>query len=82
MPSNGSKVLIRKMYSTLVRSASHPKKADPMPPSPNDNPKNMPATMPTLPGMSSVAYTRMAENAEEMTRPMITESIIVRGKLE
>ena len=35
-------------------------------------PKNTPAIMPTLSGIRSVAQTSMAENADEMTRPMMT----------
>lgn len=55
MPSRGSRVLTRKINSMLVRSASHPKKAEPRPPSPNISPKKTPAIMPTLPGIRSVA---------------------------
>ena len=54
-PSSGSSELMRKMYSMLVRSASHPKKAEPMPPRPNISPKNTPQTSPTLSGNRSVA---------------------------
>ena len=39
----------------LVRSASQPKKAEPMPPSPNISPKKTPEIIPTLSGLSSVA---------------------------
>ena len=36
-------------------SASQPKKAEPRPPRPNISPKKIPATIPTLPGIRSVA---------------------------
>ena len=37
--------------------------------------------MPTLSGFNSVAYTNMAENADEITSPIIMASIMVRVKL-
>ena len=64
----------------LVLSASHPKKADPIPPSPKFSPKNSPAIMPTLSGFNSVAYTSMAENADEITSPIMTASRMVSMK--
>ena len=64
----------------LVLSASHPKKAEPIPPNPKFKPKNKPAIIPTLFGFNSVAYTNIAENADEITNPIITASIIVRVK--
>ena len=42
IPNNGNNVLILKTNSILVSSANQPKKADPIPPSPNINPKNIP----------------------------------------
>ena len=48
-------MLTWKMNLTLVTSASHPKKAEPIPPNPNINPKKIPAIMPTLSGIKSVA---------------------------
>ena len=55
MPRSGRKALTWKMNSTLVLSASHPKKAEPKPPKPNISPKKMPAISPTLSGIKSVA---------------------------
>ena len=55
MPSSGRNELTRKMKSMLVWSASHPKKAEPMPPSPNISPKKIPEIIPTLSGFRSVA---------------------------
>ena len=46
MPSRGRSVLTWKIVPMLVRSASHPKKAEPMPPRPNIRPKNSPACCP------------------------------------
>ena len=69
MPSNGSHALTSKIKPMLVWSASHPKNAEPMPPSPNISPKNTPATSPTLSGIKSVAYTTIEENAEAIIRP-------------
>ena len=54
-PSNGNNVLILKTNSILVSSANQPKKADPIPPSPNINPKNIPEIIPILSGFKSVA---------------------------
>ena len=51
----GSRLLMRKMNSMLVLSASQPKNAEPSPPMPNISPKNTPEIMPTLSGRSSVA---------------------------
>lgn len=64
----------------LVWSASIPKTAEPMPPIPKANPKNNPDTIPTFPGISSWAYTNIAENAEERMKPIKTESIPVQNK--
>ncbi len=77
MPSRGRSVLTRNTNCMSVISASHPKKAAPMPPRPNDRPKNSPAMVPICAGLSSVAKTSMAENADEITRPTITDSAIV-----
>ena len=44
-----------KTNSILVSSANQPKKADPIPPSPNINPKNIPEIIPILSGFKSVA---------------------------
>ena len=81
MPSNGRKALTWKMNSILVLSASHPKKAEPSPPSPNISPKKMPAINPTLSGIRSVAYTTMEENAEAMIKPERKVKIMVHVKL-
>ncbi|MNV86573.1 hypothetical protein D3C71_1806180 [compost metagenome] len=64
----------------LVRSASTPSTAAPRPPMPKAKPKNRPDTMPILPGINSCAYTRMAENADESTRPMMMVSITVQNR--
>lgn len=65
----------------LVLSASHPKNAEPIPPSPKFKPKNRPAIIPILFGFNSVAYTNIAEKAEEITSPIMTARIIVNVKL-
>src|SRR6202012_4627247 len=70
-----------KMYTTLVISASLPNNADPNPPMPKAKPKNNPEIIPSLPGTSSVAYTRMAEKADERITPMITDNITVHHKV-
>lgn len=80
MPKSGNHVLTWKINSILVLSANHPKKAEPMPPSPNINPKKMPAIIPNLSGIKSVAYTTMAENAEAIISPVITAITIVQPK--
>jgi hypothetical protein len=56
----------------LVESASLPGMAAPIPPMPNANQKNIPEIKPMRSGTSSCAYTSMAENAEEMTKPITT----------
>ena len=81
IPISGNSVLIWKINSMLVRSANHPKNAEPKPPNPNINPKNIPAIIPTLSGMRSVAYTSMAEKAEAMTNPTTTARTSVHPKL-
>ena len=81
MPSNGRKALTWKINSILVLSASHPKKAEPSPPSPNIRPKKMPAINPTLSGIRSVAYTTMEENAEAMIKPERKVQMMVHVKL-
>ena len=47
---------------------------------PKAKPKNRPETVPTLPGISSCAKTRMAENADAMTKPMITVNTVVQAR--
>ena len=47
---------------------------------PNARPKNSPEIMPTLPGTSSCAYTRIAENAEARITPMGTLSTPVQNR--
>ncbi len=51
-----------------------------MPPIPNAKPKNNPDTAPTLPGMSSWANTRMAENADANISPMMKLKIPVHNR--
>ena len=80
-PSSGRKALTWNMNSMLVRSASHPKNADPRPPRPNISPKKMPAISPTLSGIRSVAYTTMDENADAMISPERNVQTIVSVKL-
>ena len=80
-PSKGRKALAWKMNSMLVLSASHPKKAEPNPPSPNISPKNIPAINPTLSGMRSVAYTTIEEKADAMISPERKVHTIVHVKL-
>lgn len=65
----------------LVRSASHPKKAEPSPPRPNISPKNIPAISPTLSGIRSVAYTTIDEKAEAMTSPDMNAIKTVQPRL-
>ena len=65
----------------LVLSASHPKKAEPSPPKPNISPKNIPAIIPTLSGIRSVAYTTIDENAEAIISPERKQNIMVQVRL-
>src|SRR5690606_40013322 len=44
---------------------------------PNAKPKNSPAMVPTLPGTRSVAYTKIAEKADEMITPITIASTAV-----
>ena len=81
-PINGSQVLTWKINSILVMSASQPKKAEPMPPKPNIKPKKIPAIIPTLSGIKSVAYTTIAEKAEAITNPVITAITKVPNKFK
>lgn len=54
IPNRGSRVLIRKMNSMLVLSASQPKgRAEAA--EAEHQPEKIPATIPTLPGIRSVA---------------------------
>ena len=64
----------------LVRSASAPRTAAPNPAIPKAKPKNRPAIIPTLPGTSSCAYTRIAENADARIRPITTLSTPVHSR--
>lgn len=66
------------MNHMLVLSASHPKNAEPMPPRPNMRPKKTPEIIPILSGIRSVAYTTIDENADEITRPMMTDRTMVQ----
>jgi hypothetical protein len=79
IPINGRNAQILNTYSILVSSATAPKTADPIPPIPNINPKNNPATNPILLGKRSVAKTKMAENAEAMINPIKTANVIVQN---
>lgn len=65
----------------LLMSASLPSAAAPIPPMPKAKPKNRPDTVPTLPGTSSYANTRIAENAEARITPIITVRIPVQNRL-
>ena len=47
---------------------------------PNAKPKNNPAIVPTLPGINSCAYTRIAENADDRINPITTVSTLVQNK--
>ena len=47
---------------------------------PNASPKNSPEIIPTRPGTSSCAYTRIAENADDSTRPMMKLRIAVHSR--
>ena len=80
MPINGKKAQALKTNSMLVWSANLPKTAEPKPPIPKARPKNNPAISPTFPGTRSVAYTSIAEKADAMIRPMITDKIAVHNK--
>ena len=79
-PNNGRKALTWNMNSILVLSANQPKKAEPIPPKPNISPKKMPAIIPTLSGIKSVAYTTMEENAEAIIIPDMKVQMIVHVK--
>src|SRR5690349_18588798 len=80
IPINGKKEQTPNTYSTLVSSARLPSTAEPRPPIPNARPKKSPAISPTFPGTSSVAYTSIAENAEEMMSPITMDNATVRPK--
>src|SRR5688572_14728152 len=54
-PIAGRKAHSSNTSATLVMSASSPSTAAPTPPMPKARPKNNPATIPTLPGISSCA---------------------------
>lgn len=69
IPIKGKNAQMLNTCSILVTSASEPKIAEPIPPKPNDKPNKSPDTNPILFGMSSVANTTMAENAEDKTKP-------------
>src|SRR3954453_7934109 len=60
--------------SMLVWSASQPSAAAPRPAIPNENPKNSPEIMPTLPGTRSCAKTTIAGNADARINPIATVS--------
>src|SRR6266404_313723 len=64
----------------LVASANFPSSAAPIPPNPNASPKKNPETVPTLPGTSSCAKTRIVENAEARISPITTLKIPVQNK--
>ena len=78
IPSRGRNALAWKMVSMDVLSASQPKKAEPIPPSPNMSPKNTPEMRPTLSGIMSVAYTTIEENADAMMRLAMKAQVIVK----
>ena len=63
-----------------VASAIFPSTADDTPAIPNANPKKIPDTSPTFIGKSSCAYTRIAENADDIISPIITLSATVHSK--
>src|SRR6185437_13156606 len=66
--------------SMPVLSAIQPSTAAPIPPMPNANPKNNPEIIPTFPGTSSCAYTRIAEKADARITPMTTLSTAVQKR--
>lgn len=80
IPIKGKKAQTEKTYDMLVSSASFPNKAEPMPPNPKESPKNNPAMVPTFPGSNSVPYTKIAEKAEEIIRPMRMAKMMVHCK--
>ena len=55
IPINGKNAQILKTYSMLVSSATAPKTAEPIPPSPNMNPMISPANNTILSGIKSVS---------------------------
>src|SRR5690606_6012246 len=67
---NGKNAHNSKICCLLVLSSILPKMAEPTPATPNANPKNNPAIIPTFPGIKSVAYTKIAENAEDIISPI------------
>ena len=79
-PINGKNEQIQKTYSMLVLSATLPKIAEPIPAIPNAKPKNKPAIMPTFPGMSSCAYTKIAENADDRIKPIMQTRMPVQKR--
>lgn len=60
-------------------SAMFPRNAAPMPAIPKASPKNRPEIAPTLPGTNSCAKTRIAENADDKTTPIITDNTAVQN---
>src|SRR6202012_1104907 len=54
---------------------------EPNPPIPKAKPKNNPEIIPILPGISSCAYTSIAENADEIITPIITDNAPVQNRL-
>src|SRR5690606_36493593 len=70
IPINSKNAQNSKICCILVLSARLPKMAEPTPATPNANPKHNPAIIPTYPGIKSVAYTKIAENADDIISPI------------
>src|SRR6185503_16423699 len=79
-PIKGRNEQAKNTNSTLVASASLPSTAEPIPARPKANPKKRPAMSPTFPGTSSMAYTRIAGNADAIIAPMTIESSEIQNK--
>src|SRR5687768_2006768 len=78
-PSKGRNEHTINIYPRLVWSASTPSNAEPTPPIPNAKPKNSPDIVPIFPGISSWAYTRIAEKAEARIKPIIILNNVTTG---
>src|SRR5690606_22488077 len=69
IPINGKNAHNSKICCILVLSAILPKMAEPTPATPNANPKNNPAIIPTLAGIRSDGYNKEAKDCEDIVRP-------------
>lgn len=77
IPISGKNAQILNTCSIPTLSANQPNIAEPIPPNPKAKPKSKPETSPILPGTNSVAYTTIAENADDNTNPTQIATIMV-----